>query len=266
MTTTLDVHEAALLLHDARAEATAVPQLTDASGVDLSAAYAVQAAGLELRVRDGERCIGVKLGLTSRAKMQQVGVDEVILGRLTDAMAVPDGGTVELGRFIHSRAEPEIAFRLGREVLPNEAFESAVSAFDAVAPAVEIIDSRYADFRFTLEDVVADNASAVGYVLGPWSAYGPAGPDISNRGTLLEVDGRVVATGSTAAILGDPRRALAAVISLARSLGIPLPVGAVLLAGAATAAVPLAPGQHVRAVVAGLGTASFTCAPGQGER
>jgi 2-oxo-3-hexenedioate decarboxylase len=258
--TAYDVSAAGRLLHTARLAAAPVPQLTSSSTLDLAAAYAVQAAGLAMRLADGERATGVKLGLTSRAKMLQVGVDEVILGRLTHAMAVPDGGTLDVVALIHPRAEPEVAYRLSRDVLPDEPVESAVSAVEAVAPAVEIIDSRYADFRFTLEDVVADNASAVGYVVGPWSAYGA---DISNRGTLLEVDGRVVAAGSTAAILGDPRRAVAAAVRLARDLGVPLVGGAVLLAGAATEAVPVTPGQHVRAVVAGLGSASFSCAPGE---
>lgn len=259
MTSTLDTATAAGTLHDARSAASAVPQLSHAVGYSLADAYAVQAEGIGLRLRAGECESGVKLGLTSRAKMQQVGVTEVIFGRLTDAMAVADGGSVEPTRFIHPRAEPEVAFRLGRDVARDEPVESALAAFDAIAPALEIIDSRYADFQFTLEDVVADNASAVGYVLGPWTALGSgAGADISNRAVLLEVDGRVVQTGSTAAILGDPLRALAAAVRLARSLDVALTAGRVLLAGAATAAVPVAPGQHVRAVVAGLGTASFS--------
>ena len=131
---------------------TPVPQLTAEPALDLAAAYAVQHAVSRAPVARGERPTGVKLGFTSRAKMVQMGVDEVIGGRLTDAMAVADGGVVDLGRLIHPRIEPEVAFRLGRDVDPDERVRVArVAAVDAVAPALEIIDSRYADFRFSLE-------------------------------------------------------------------------------------------------------------------
>ncbi|MEV6928914.1 4-oxalocrotonate decarboxylase [Dactylosporangium sp. NPDC051485] len=231
------------LLDEAERTRTAIAQVVSQSGADADEAYRIQEALVALRVGRGERLVGLKLGLTSRAKMAQVGVEQVIWGRLTDAMRVEDGGTVDAGRYIHPRVEPEVAFRL-----------DANGAATAVAPALELIDSRYADFRFTLPDVIADNTSAAGFVIGAWQPL-PAGLD--NLGVLLEVDGRVAQIGSTAAILGDPRRALAAAATLASSAGVLLEDGWVLLAGAATAAVPLAPGAHVRAVVDGLGTASL---------
>ncbi|GGK02558.1 4-oxalocrotonate decarboxylase [Pilimelia anulata] len=239
-------------LDDAARGAAAIPQLTlDVPGLDEGAAYAVQAALLDRRLRRGERAVGVKLGLTSRAKMAQVGVDEVIRGGLTDAMRVADGGTLDVGAHIHPRVEPEVAFLLDG---PTGEFATGVRA---VAPALEVIDSRYADFRFTLPDVIADNTSAAAFVVGEWQPV-PAGLD--NLGVLLEVDGEVAETGSTAAILGDPRRAYAAAVRLAAAHGVVLEPGWILLAGAATAAVPLRPGAHVRAVVEGLGTASLTAA------
>ncbi|GAA2340667.1 4-oxalocrotonate decarboxylase [Dactylosporangium salmoneum] len=230
-------------LDEAERTRTAIPQVVSQSGADADEAYRIQEALVARRVGRGERLVGLKLGLTSRAKMAQVGVDQVIWGRLTDAMRVEDGGTVDAGRYIHPRVEPEVAFRL-----------DANGAATAVAPALELIDSRYADFKFALPDVIADNTSAAGFVIGAWQPL-PAGLD--NLGVLLEVDGRVAQIGSTAAILGDPRRALAAAATLASSAGVRLEDGWVLLAGAATAAVPLAPGAHVRAVVEGLGTASL---------
>lgn len=215
----------------------AIPQIASAAGVDAGGAYAIQEALVARRLARGERLVGVKLGLTSRAKMAQVGVDEVIWGRLTDAMAVADGGTVDTSGLIHPRIEPEVAFLLDAE-----------GDATAVAPALEVIDSRYADFKFSLADVIADNSSAARYAIGSWKPL-PGGLD--NLGVLLEVDGRVAQIGSTAAILGDPRRALDAARRLA---GAPPEAGWVLLAGAATAAVPLAKGAYVRAVVEGLGT------------
>ncbi|MFI6331940.1 2-keto-4-pentenoate hydratase [Micromonospora chersina] len=234
--------------------ATAIPQLAAETGLDVDAAYAVQGALLKRRLDRGERLVGLKMGLTSKAKMAQVGVDEVIWGRLTDVMRVPDGGTVDVADFIHPRVEPEVAFLLDRLPDPGEPVGSFTRAVRAVAPAIELIDSRYANFTFSLPDVVADNTSAAAFVVGPWS---PVPDGLDNLGVLLEIDGRVAQVGSTAAILGDPRRALDEGIRLAGRHGVRLRKGWVFLAGAATAAVPLRPGAHVRAVVEKLGTASL---------
>ena len=243
----------------AAAQATAIPQLTTGADLTVDDAYAIQQALIDARLARGERLVGLKMGLTSRAKMAQVGVDEVIWGRLTDAMRVSDGGSVDPTTYIHPRVEPEVAFLLDRVPEPDEPYGDFASAVRAVAPAIELIDSRYANFRFSLPDVIADNTSAAAFVIGPWRAV----PDgLENLGVLLEVDGRVVETGSTAAILGDPRRALAEGVRLAGRYGVRLREGWVFLAGAATAAVPLRPGAHVRAVVEKLGTASLTALAG----
>ncbi|WP_117208476.1 2-keto-4-pentenoate hydratase [Allorhizocola rhizosphaerae] len=225
----------AVVLYEAARGRKAIAQL-NLAGVD--EAYEVQA---ELVALSQERVVGMKMGLTSRAKMAQVGVNEVIWGRLTEAMRVADGGEVDVGRFIHPRVEPEVAFLVKD------------GAIERVAPALEIIDSRYADFKFTLPDVIADNTSAAAFVIGPWCEL-PS--DVDNLGVLLEIDGRVVQVGSTAAILGDPRRAFEAGVALAGRHGVRPQDGWVFLAGAATAAVPLQAGVHVRAVVEKLGTAA----------
>ncbi|MFE6856555.1 2-keto-4-pentenoate hydratase [Streptomyces sp. NPDC057674] len=214
---------------------------------DTDEAYAVQEALVARRLARGERLTGFKLGFTSRAKMRQMGVSDLIHGRLTDRMAIPDGGRVDTSALIHPRVEPEVAFLLGDTLRPGG---DPLAAVAAVAPALEVIDSRYHGFRFSLPEVIADNTSAAGYAVGPWSAPG----DLDNLGVLLELDGRLTETGSTAAILGSPLRALAAAARLAGALE----PGTVVLAGAATAAVPLPPGTHVRATVAGLGTVHLT--------
>ncbi len=225
-------------LDEAAVTRTALAQFGADAGLDVATAYQVQDALVARRVGRGEAVVGVKLGLTSRAKMTQMGVDEVIWGRLTDAMHICDGGTVDLSGHIHPKVEPEVAFLVEG------------GAIAAVAPAVELIDSRYRDFRFTLAEVIADNTSASGFVVGPWQ---PVPDNVDNLGVLLEVDGRVAQVGSTAAILGDPRRALPEAARLAGELS----DGWVLLAGAATAAVPLTPGAHVRVTVEQLGTVSL---------
>jgi 2-oxo-3-hexenedioate decarboxylase len=230
------------LLDEAARGVKAIPQL-NLETVDEG--YAVQETLLARRWARGERLVGYKMGLTSKAKMAQVGVNEVIFGRLTNAMQVPDGGSVDVARFIHPRVEPEVAFLLrDGEIV-------------AVAAALELIDSRYADFTFTLPDVIADNTSGAAFVIGAWQ---PVPQGIDNLGVLLEIDGRVVQVGSTAAILGDPRRAWRDGVALATRYGIEMTDG-ILLAGAATAAVPLAPGAHARAVVQNLGSASLRALP-----
>lgn len=239
-------------LHRAQAAATAVAQVSATIPLTLSDAYAVQHLLVERRTREGERLSGVKLGFTSRPKAQQMGVNDVIIGSLTTGMAAADGDELDHAAYIHPRVEPEVAFLLGRDIDAQDDAPDLLSAVAGVAPALEVIDSRYRDFKFTLQDVVADNTSAAGYVLGPWTSPERAG-DLANRGVRLEIDGAVVSTGSTAAILGQPLRALAAARRMARLHGFELRAGSVLLAGAATEAVPLPSGSFVEAAVAGLG-------------
>ncbi|WP_406725028.1 fumarylacetoacetate hydrolase family protein [Streptomyces sp. GD-15H] len=245
-------------LDEAVRTAVPIPQLTAETELDLEEAYAVQAAGVALRVDRGERPVGVKLGFTSKAKAEQMGVSDVIIGVLTSGMEVADGGVADVDRMIHPRVEPEVAFRLGRDIDPHDPDDDPLTAVDAVAPALEIIDSRYRDFRFSLADVVADNTSACAFVIGPWQQPGSA--DLSDLPVDLHVDGEVVATGSSADILGHPERALEAIKRMARLHGIALPAGAVVLAGAATAAAPLTAGREVVATVGDLGRVSVRTA------
>ncbi len=255
-----DLRALAVRLDDATREARAVPQLSATTPLTLDDAYAVQREGIALRVAREEVVVGVKLGFTSKAKAAQMGVFEVIVGALTDAGWIEDGGTVDPARFIHPRIEPEVAFRLLVDVDPQDPRAVLSPEHLDVAPALELIDSRYRDFRFTLEDVVADNTSAAGFVVGPWRPLGDAlrALDVGNLAVVLEVDGAIVDTGSTAAILGDPLRALLAVVTMARRHGLALPAGSIILAGAATPAIPLPTqaGVAVEARVAGLGSAT----------
>ncbi|QKG27530.1 2-keto-4-pentenoate hydratase [Actinomadura verrucosospora] len=245
----VDVQALAATLDGAVRDVRAVPKLTDAAPFDVPTAYAVQRELIEHRIRRGERFSGVKMGFTSRAKMVQMGVDDVIWGLLTDGMQA--GETADLSNLIHPRIEPEIVYLIGREVRSVAEVESAVAG---VAVGFEILDSRYEDFKFTLPDVIADNASAALYGFGAW--HEPR--DLSNVGLLMEIDGRPVQTGSSAAILGDPARSLRAAARLALGAGMTLEPGWVVLAGAATAAVPLPKDAHVRVTGAGLGGAEVT--------
>lgn len=239
-------------------KANAIAQLSqDGPAFDLAAAYRIQAASIAERLKRGEHRSGVKMGFTSRAKAAQMGVFDLIYGRLTSGMFVADGGTLSLADYVHPRVEPEIAYLLKSPFAWPVSPAEAMSHVAAVAPALEIIDSRYRDFKFSLEDVVADNCSSSGYVLGPWCA---PDTDVSNLGMVLEFDGRPVQIGSSAAILGHPARALADAARFAAETGDTLEAGYVVMAGGATAAEALRPGVHVRLAVEKLGHVGFSVA------
>jgi 2-oxo-3-hexenedioate decarboxylase len=217
-------------------------------------AYEIQRASIAQRLARGERRTGVKMGFTSRAKMVQMGVHDMIWGRLTDAMAEEDGGQVSLGRFVHPRVEPELAFLLGKALPAGASLAQALDAVIAIAPALEIIDSRFEAFRFSLEDVVADNASSSGYVIGPWQ---DPRQDFSNLGLVMSINGMPRQVGSTAGILGNPLRSLVAAARLSAEAGEPLQEGWLVMAGGGTAAEALSPGQHVALEMQGLGRVEF---------
>jgi len=242
-------------LDEAAHNATAITQLSS-QGISLSleGAYQVQRASVARRLARGERQLGIKMGFTSRAKMQQMGVDEMIWGPLTSGMQIEEGGTLDLEKFIHPRVEPEIAFLLKKDLHGPVSFTEAMDAVEAVAPALEVIDSRYLDFRFSLEDVIADNCSSSGFAIGQWRKNIT---DLDNLGMVLEIDGTAVEFGSSAAILGNPWRSLVAAARLAAESGSALKAGWTVLAGAATAARPLAAGNHVRLQCEALGTVEF---------
>ncbi|WP_029010059.1 2-keto-4-pentenoate hydratase [Azospirillum halopraeferens] len=253
-----DLAKLAEVVDEAARTATEIAQLSIAHpDLTVDDAYAIQALSLARRYARGERRVGMKMGLTSRAKMAQVGVDEMIWGRLTDAMQVEEGAVVDIARYVHPRVEPEVAFLLKAPLAGRVTAAQAMAAVAAVAPALEIIDSRYKDFRFALPDVVADNSSSSGFVIGGWRS---PDVDVANLGIAMELDGQVRQVGSSAAILGDPVRSLVAAARLVAQWGERLEAGWIVLAGGATAAEPLAPGVSVRLTMQHLGPVSFSVA------
>ncbi len=249
-----DMAALAEIVDEAARTATAIPQLTDSRTLSVAQAYEIQALSVDRRLARGDRLVGVKMGLTSRAKMEQVGVHEVIWGRLTHAMRIEEGAALSRARYVHPRIEPELAFLLKAPLSGEVCAMEAMRAVEAVAPAMEIIDSRYRDFKFTLPDVIADNSSSSGFVVGHWAR---PDQDCSNLGLSMEVDGRPVQIGSTAAILGDPMRSLVAAARLAGAALGELKPGWIILAGGATAAYPLVVGRRVRTVVQNIGSVSI---------
>lgn len=239
-------------LDAAACSAQAVAQLDGT--LTLDDAYAIQRASIARRLSRGERRIGMKMGFTSRAKMKQMGVSDMICGQLTDAMLVEEGGATSLRKYVHPRVEPEVAFLLGEPLHGKVTLPQAMAAVEGIAPAMEIIDSRYQDFRFSLTDVVADNSSSSGLVVGSWRR---PDTDFSNLGLIVSFNGHAQIFGSTAAILGHPLRSLVAAARFAEACGDRLEAGSIVLAGGATAALPLCAGLHVMLEVEQLGRCSF---------
>lgn len=243
------------VLEQAIAARTPVPRLTaDHPDLDPPTAYAAQWIGVERRVAAGERLVGLKLGLTSQAKQRTMGVDVPIYGWLTSGMLVEHGEALPVERWIHPRVEPEIGFVLDRELAGPASIVDVLAATSAVFAAVEVIDSRYADFSFTLPDVVADNASAAGYVVGPRLRPPQELGDLRLVGCVVRRDGAVLHTAAGAAVLGHPAAAVAWLASRLADEGRTIPAGSIVLSGALTDALPIAPGQSVSVEIAGLGS------------
>lgn len=257
-----DVERAARVLLGAEQTVTARGPITAQwPDLDLPTAYLVQQEALRHRQARGERLIGVKLGLTSRAKQRRMGISVPSLAWLTDAMVLPAGAPLPYERLIHPRAEPEIVFVLGDRLAgPGVTAATALRAVGQVYAGVEIIDSRYRDFSFTLADAVADNSSAARFVLGP-VGRGVDGLDLSLEACLVEVDGQVVDSATGAAVQGHPAEALALAANELGARGLALEPGWLVLTGGMTDAVPVPAGTQVTVHFSTLGTITLPGGP-----
>ncbi len=229
----------------------------DHPALDWNDAYAIQDALLARKLARGARLVGFKAGLTSRAKMQQMGVEAPVFGFLTDDLALADGGALRHAGLIHPKVEPEIAFVLSRPLRGPGCHVAAVLAATAfVLPGIEVIDSRYRDFKFDLKSVIADNTSAAGFVVGG-TPMPVAGLDLVNAGVVLERNGVPVGFGAGAAVLGHPAQAVAELANHLGRHGREIPAGCVVLSGGITEAVSVAAGDSVALSVQGLGRTSL---------
>lgn len=244
--------EALLAAEDNRTDRT--PITDEWAELDLRSAYAVQDETLKRRLARGETLVGVKLGLTSRAKQQRMNIDSPLVAWLTDAMLLPAGEPVPQDRLIHPRVEPEIAFVMRERLAgPGITAAQALAAVDRVYAGAEVIDSRYRDFRFTLPDVVADNASSGAFVIGPVGLR-PEQLDLSLEAVLIEVDGQVVDTATGAAVQGHPAEALALAANDLATRGHAIEAGHVVLTGGMADAVFAPPGARIAFHFTSLGT------------
>jgi 2-keto-4-pentenoate hydratase len=250
------LHAAALALRHARAERHTIERVSETYGIaGLDAAYAV--AGINARARleePGRRIIGLKVGLTSRAVQQQLGVEQPDFGVLFDDMELLDGDELQAARLIQPKVEAEVAFVVGRDLGGTQpSFGEFVAAIAYALPALEFVDSAIRDWKITLVDTVADNASSGLYVLGQ-QPKSLGALDLGTVGMQLSVNGEVASVGSGAACLGHPLRAAHWLARTMAERGQPLKAGQVILSGALGPMVPLKAGNLVQARIGDLGS------------
>jgi len=226
----------------------------DYPDMDWEDAYAIQDALAARKLNRGARIIGYKAGLTSPAKMQQMGVTDPVFGFLPDDYSASEGDAIATSTLIHPKVEPEIAFLLRDELRgPGCHIGQVLAATELVLPGIEIIDSRYRDFKFDLKSVIADNTSAARFVVGGKSARA-CELDLRTLGIVLEKNGVPVAFGAGAAVLGHPAAAVAMLVNHLGRRGKSLPAGSLLLSGGITEAVSVAAGDAITLRVQHLGS------------
>ena len=233
---------------------TGTAPLTDSMELDEATALDVQDAVVRARVDAGHAIVGAKLGLTSVAKQKQMNVDRPLYGWLTADMQVDTGAAVRCDTYIQPRVEPEIAFLLGRDLEgPSVTAAQVLAATEAVFGAIDVLDSRYAGYKFTFNDVTADNASSAGFILGG-TAMDPYGIDLRLTGCVLEKNGELIATAAGASVMGHPASAVAWLVRALARRGQGLEAGHVVMAGGMTEAVAVSPGDTVVATFDRLGS------------
>jgi 2-keto-4-pentenoate hydratase len=252
------VGEMSAALLEARATRVAIAPLTDAHPkLSIADAYAIAKHGVEVDVSAGARVVGQKIGLTAVAVQEQLGVDSPDYGTLLSTMEIEDGGTLRLDEYVAPRVELEIAFRLGKSIRgPGVTAEDVRAATASVHPAIEVVDSRISDWRIKLADTVADRASSAAFVVGSQSLAVDQ-IDLTDIAVELRRNGEVVESGSSRAVLGDPAVAVVWLANALGELGETLDAGAIVLSGACTRMVTIAPGDEYTATYGDLGELSL---------
>ncbi len=240
------ISEVAQHLENAELNAQDVVKITDQyPGLTFNEALDIQWAIRARKVARGTRIVGMKMGLTSYAKMAQMGVDKPCYGFLADYFSIPQGGEINSKELIHPKVEAEIAFVTNAELSgPGCNTGQVLTATDFIVPAVEVIDSRYKDFKFDLPSVIADNSSSSRFVIGG-RAMSVNEVDLRTIGVVMEKNGSVVELGAGAAVLGNPAASVAMLVNMLAERGEVLPAGSFVMTGGITAAVAVEPGDAI---------------------
>ena len=242
-------------LENCELEARDTTKITDDyPNMDWGDAYAIQDEIRRRKIARGHKIVGLKAGLTSFAKMKQMGVDTPVFGFMADYFAVPEGGECQISKLIHPKVEPEIAFVTKAAIKgPGCHIGTVLAAIDFVMPAIEVIDSRYRDFKFDLKSVIADNTSATRFVVGG-RAIPVADVDLRTVGIVLEKNGEPVSFGAGAAVLGNPALAIAMLANHLAARNEDIPAGSLILSGGITEAVAVQAGDSGGLRVQGMGS------------
>lgn len=257
-----ELKQAADALATAEAECRPIDPLSERfTTLDAQDAYYIQLHNIARRCRDGATVKGHKVGLSSRAMQKMMNVDEPDYGHLLDDMFVFEGSDVAVGQLCAPRVEIEVAFVLQRTLSgPGVTAADVIRCTDFVLPSIEIIDSRIADWRITLTDTVADNASSAKVVLGGRPTR-LSDVDPRRIGAVLEKNGEVMATGASGAVLGNPVTAVAWLANKVAQFGVTLEAGHVILPGSCTAAIGVGAGDTITASFAHLGDVTVRFSP-----
>ncbi|MFE2288356.1 2-keto-4-pentenoate hydratase [Streptomyces sp. NPDC059443] len=251
--------EAAEVLRTAQARRRPVRPLSETfEGIGAQDAYEIQLINIRHRVRgDGARVTGHKVGLSSPVMQAMMGVDEPDYGHLLDAMELREDTPVPAAAYCAPRVEVEIGFVLGAD-LPGEGCtaDDVLAATERVVPALELIDSRIADWRISIADTIADNASSAGYAIG--EGADPREMDLRAVEATLTSGGELLASGRGDAVLGDPAESVAWLARTVARFGVPLRKGHLILPGSCTRAVDVAAGRTYTAEFTGLGPVSLS--------
>ncbi len=244
-------------LYDALKACRVVDPLTSRyPGIEINDAYRIQQRMLARRLAAGERVIGKKVGVTSKAVMNMLGVYQPDFGYLTDAMVYNEGEAIPAHTLIQPKAEGEIAFVMKKTIKgPGVTAADVLAATEGVMTCFEIVDSRIRDWKIKIQDTVADNASCGVFVLGD-RLVDPRGLDLHTCGMVLEKNGEIVATGAGAAALGAPANAVAWLANTLGRLDIALEAGEVVLSGSLAIMVPVQAGDSLRVTIGGIGGCS----------
>lgn len=240
---------------DAELQAYEITKITDDyPEMTYEDAYDIQWTARAAKEARGHKIVGMKMGLTSQAKMKQMGVENPCYGYLCDYFAYGDGAQIPFDELVHPKVEAEIAFVLKDDLQgPGCHIGDVLAATDFVMPAVEIIDSRYKDFKFDLKSVIADNSSSSRYVSGGMAKKADE-VDLKTLGVVMEINGEVVQLGAGAAVLGHPATAIAMLANMLAERGEKLKAGEYILSGAITAATTVNKGDNVTVKFQDLGT------------
>jgi 2-oxo-3-hexenedioate decarboxylase len=260
------IKELAKRLDQATLEARELERLTvENPDLTIPDAYLIQDEGIRARIGRGEKQIGLKMGLTSEAKRQQMNLKSPCYGVLTDRMKIEDGATFSIAKSIHPKIEPEVAFLIKHEIRGVPTAKEAIDACSGVVAAMEILDSRFVGFKyFSLPDVVADNSSSAYFVVSR-QIMDPHSSDWGNLKMVMSVNGKPVQEGNSSDISGNPVNSIIQLCELLTERGQTLPAGSIVLAGAATVAVQLQSGDEIKLVVENLGSVSIKIEPKRAE-